>query len=133
MVSPAEWFTTIDFLPSGAGIVPRLQIGVAEREYIFCGHTETLIGMKKSKTKSREFTLESLAQIELAVRSPVRSRVVANSDLWHLFASELDILCTGMLTNNCMGGHEFSRRRRTEVLPMPSRLAISDFESFSLR
>jgi hypothetical protein len=25
------------------------------------------------------------------------------------------------------------RRRRTEVLPMPSRLAISDFESFSLR
>lgn len=26
-----------------------------------------------------------------------------------------------------------SRRRRTEVLPMPNRLAISDFESFSLR
>ena len=26
-----------------------------------------------------------------------------------------------------------SNRRRTEVLPMPSRLAISDFESFSLR
>jgi DNA replication protein DnaC len=30
-------------------------------------------------------------------------------------------------------GQLVSKRRRTEVLPMPSRLAISDFESFSFR
>jgi hypothetical protein len=32
-----------------------------------------------------------------------------------------------------LSDQSLSKRRRTEVLPMPSRLAISDFESFSLR
>lgn len=75
--------TTIDFLPSGAGIVPRPKIGVAEREYPVCDHAQTCIEINKHRSRSLRFTLKSLAEIELPVGGAVaiRSRVVGDWEM----------------------------------------------------